>query len=360
MKSWEGNENKGYSWKYKPDSALKVLGPQIFLLFFTFAASFKVLSCFVKKKLQDQQSVKIVAAFFWALAIVSFFWNIVDMSINLYLLFCLATSNDTRYYGFCKLAVLALVLVFGLVWMMTGCLMAPSFAPPPKCVCPFCCCTCCCTKRGKLRYLYCCAFFQIALFVFLVTANIIPILLLTFVQPVVVLSEVALLATIVFSLVIWIALPFSGNPFSFKLSISGLNASQRKRYKNGLCYLILLGLFIVFILSLVVLYLEILIKGTESNDYIKIFFSFFPSVVIGGVGFLMKRKFLDRRKGRRYDHGDLPNVEGYMELTDTSLADLEKGLGNSETTRDAEATEDRAGRQGGRVGNGYQLTGTEQ
>ncbi len=336
MKSWEGNENKGYSWKYKPDSALAYA--EIFLLFFVFAASFKVSSCFMKR-LQDQQSVQISTAFFWALAIVSFFWNIVDLLINLgllYLLFHDATSNDTRSYGYCKLAVLALVVLFGLVWMMTGCRMAPSFAPPPKCVCPFCCCTCCCTKRGKLRYLYCCAFFHIAVFVFLVTANVIPILLLTFVQPVVVLSDVALLATIVFSLVIWIALPFS-----FKSSISGLNASQRKRYKNGLCYLILLGLFITVMFFLVVLYLKILIKGAESNDYIKIFFSFFPSVVIGSVGFLIKRKFLDRRKGRRYDHGDLPSVEGHTELTDISLADLEEGLGNSETTRDAEGTEDR-------------------
>lgn len=321
MKSWDDSENRGYSWKHTPESVATYAA--VFLLLFVFAASIKVVSCFIKK-LRDQPSFSMIPAFYWALATVSTLWNLVDTFFNLlflYVLFDKATNDESRYYGYSKLAVLGTILLFGLTWMSCGCFMAPSLLPPLKCICPFC-CTCCCTRRGTARYLHGCAFFQIAFFVFLAVANVIPAVILMFARPVVVLSDIALLSTIVFSLVIWITVLYTAQ--RIKTGTSTVDTSRHLKYANGICCLVLLGLFIIVIFFVVVLYLKILIRGAESSDHIKLLFSFIPSAVIGGTGFLIKRKFLDKRKKQF----DLSSEEQHTEQTVISLADIEEGQGN--------------------------------
>ena len=65
--------------------------------------------------------------------------------------------------------------------------------------------------------------------------------------------------------------------------------------------------------------------GVDSSDFLKVLFSFIPSAVLGVTGYLIKRKFLDRKNGCGSEQ-DKQSSEMHTDQTDLSLADLEAGL----------------------------------
>lgn len=266
--SWKNDKNREFCRTYPSDGLMFrevfLLSMEILLLVFVFMASIKFAILLVKR-LQKEPPDSHLMNLFWATSAVFFSCNIINMLYDLgwFLILSGLERFDSRNSAICnKVIILCMVLLFGFVWMIVG-----SRAPNRKC-------------RFSL------ALFNIGLFLFLSAANVLPVLLSFFVQPLIVLSIVAYKASMLFTYTVYFA--------------AGLHLkSSRLHYfvvLKEVYYYILISILGALFLGMSFILMHVLFSGAQVNASS---LSFIPPAIIGGIGYLIKRKVLDKRKGTR-------------------------------------------------------------
>lgn len=153
-------------------------------------------------------------------------------------------------------------------------------------------CLCCCTLTNIRRYQRCTAMCNIYLLVSLICINIVPTAIYVFVNPILVLSTIASIVSLIFCFVVVLSLPYL---FGHLLEDLKTKPENRKEFEK---HCSLLPTYVPYILLCVTLtlsiffYLIVLHKSsvTNTNDVVQAVASFLPSLIVGSLSYFSTMK----------------------------------------------------------------------
>lgn len=148
-------------------------------------------------------------------------------------------------------------------------------------------CPCCCTPSCLKRFQQCYAMCNIYLFVSLICINIIPTAIYVFVNPILVLSTIVSIVSLIVCFVV--VLPF---PDLLGIWLDSLTANSKTRKEveksfSVLCNLVPYILLCITLTLFMLLYLILLHKSgvTNTNDIVQAAFPFLPILIPGLLGY---------------------------------------------------------------------------
>ena len=229
-------------------------------------------------------------SFYWGCALVLFFLamalHLVDLGLYIYIYIALYHRDNAVKTCF---SIKFVAVVAELVVCVFVCKRNPITVDIPfqKCTTNvlFCCCFCCCCSSNlKSKVVQTLALWGIMVVVQHITASLIPLCFTIVLQPAEILSVLALAASTLFCIIIFVS--------------HLLHLRQVAGHLQKIAFCIQMFAIVSFIglaiVSLVV-YLQFLRDGVEVNGLGGFLGSLVPSIILSAVGWYVKTKFLDTK-----------------------------------------------------------------
>lgn len=292
--SWDGSD-RGYVW-----TELTSVDPLMpFTSFLLMISTLGLMIRFTPRLLQSlreeaNQQTRPVTGVFWALAYLTFFYNLY-LQLDIRLL--VDTCSDVHTACNIKVAVMLLSVAVGVGWMLWA--YCRAMALPAHPLADWCRCF---RKSCCQHFLYSFAFFNVSSSICNLAGTILPTFLLATVYPIEVLSTAALMCAEVFCFVSYYAVHFAHKT---------VNRSERQRLISSLFNVNLLSLFLMSVVLVGILYLKTI---RRSNDLFSIVLSFFPSVLLTAAGYVIRKKLFKKNEPHQKSTMDQQSHNGGTEL----------------------------------------------
>ena len=290
---------------------------------------------------------QLVASMYWAVVIMCLIGAVVIIVGNCYLYYALLFIDDRspNVFGFriaSDVTVATLAVVELLVSMLTP--HNPAFFIPHVIRRTLCCNQCCrcCGNDNRRNILRRCilgvAMWIIILFLQLIISSILPLAVVIITNPVPSLAYVSLLTALFFCLVVFVAYflnTFEGN----YIARHRLSKEERRKSSIPLGSLVrdsrLVGNFfreklvlvaqafvflVIFVIValVIILYLNFVRAGANTNTVGGLFFSLVPSVVLGGITWAAKKHLFKELEEEEEDDDNNGEGNGAKEASDES------------------------------------------
>jgi hypothetical protein len=334
LTEWDGHD-KGFvifsaSWSLSKKAITYALIPTatVLLLIAGIPFSFKLVTKLSNLDQGYQPHVKI--SLLWSFISVLQFTNFIESVVQL-LLIIIPALEINRTISIIKLVAIFIVGVFG------GCMgdlcnkkrLPPN--PSSRMLCG--------TSKQDLDHFK--ALCNIFVLVFFVSTGFISTAALFFVHPVLILSTVAYICTSIFCMAVVLALPSSFGMIIRKWETQR-NDREFKKNCQYMCDYILYMIVIIVGNLLMLVYLTVLSNAdnTYTTDIFQDASSFLPSVILGLIGYVAKKKLTAKSKEKlRMSENDLEvELEQTTGAHSLKLAEEGRATTNSDVELDEDST----------------------